>query len=86
MLRVTVIPQVRSVTIKLEGKLLAAWCGEVAGAFERSANGTAVALDLYDVTFIDAAGTALVQSLLARGAKLDRCSSYVAELLKPEHV
>ena len=91
MLRVSVIPQVESVLIKLEGKLLAPWCEEVAGAFEQASRGSATAagaiqLDLYDVIFVDAAGTELVRSLLARGAKLGRCSSYVAELLKPERV
>ena len=89
MLRVSVILHADTITIKLEGKLLADWCSEVAGAFDHVAAdfGTAaIRLDLYDLIFVDVTGTELVRSLLARGAKLSRSSSYVAELLKPERV
>jgi anti-anti-sigma regulatory factor len=89
MLRVSVIPQADAITIKLEGKLLGDWCAEVAGAFDHVAadlGAAAIRLDLYDVIFVDAAGTELIRSLIARGAKVIRSSSYVAELLKPERV
>ena len=86
MLRVSVIPQVDSVTIKLEGKLLAPWCDELAAICRKAINGVPLRIDLYDVTYVDAAGTDLIRSLLAQGAQLGRCSSFVAELLKPERI
>jgi RNA polymerase sigma-70 factor (ECF subfamily) len=83
MLRITAIPQVDSVTLKLEGKLFEPWCEELrhacASAAEQMAG--AVRLDLFDVSFIDQRGAELVRSLVARGFTISRCSNFVSELL-----
>ena len=85
MLRVSVIDSADAVTIKLEGKLVGPWCEEVARVCAAAANGSPLRLDLYDVTYADEAGTELIRAMLSRGvATLDRCSSFLAELLKPE--
>jgi anti-anti-sigma regulatory factor len=82
MLRITAILLVDHVTLKLEGKLLDAWCDELERAADdaRATSGD-VRLDLHDVTFIDRSGASLVKSLVARGFTISRCSNFVAELL-----
>jgi hypothetical protein len=82
MLRLSIIPQTGSFIVKLEGKLLAPWCEELVRACDGA--GESVQLDLYDVSYVDAAGMETIRALMARGVALGRCSSFVAELLKPE--
>jgi hypothetical protein len=84
MLRVSSIRHAESVTIKLEGKLVGPWCDEVAQVCAKRSASPQLRLDLYDLTFADARGLELIKTLIAHGATLDRCSSFVAELLKPE--
>ncbi|MEO6435053.1 MAG: STAS domain-containing protein [Tepidisphaeraceae bacterium] len=88
MLRVSTISEGDATTIKLEGKLLAPWCEEVARACREAAagEGKQVKLDLDEVTFIDAAGIELVRLLRRQGVAIARCSSFVAELLQMERV
>ena len=87
MLRISTISAAQSITLKLEGKLLHAWCDEVRSAAETAlASGLAVRLDLQDVSFIDDRGAQTVRALIADGVTLDRCSSFVAELLCEERV
>jgi anti-anti-sigma regulatory factor len=90
MLRITRISQAgEATTLKLEGKLLAAWCDELRAACDHGAGGAdagGVRLDLYDVSFVDADGTVLLRELLARSGNgrrvsITRCSTFVAELL-----
>jgi hypothetical protein len=72
----------RTRTLKLEGKLLAPWIGEL-----ESACGTPrisadrVRLDLDDLTFADEAGVRFLESLIRDGARIIACSGFVAELL-----
>jgi hypothetical protein len=72
-------------TLKLEGKLLAPWIGEL-----ESACGTSqlaadrVRLDLCDLTFVDEAGARFLERLIRDGARVIACSGYVAELLHIE--
>jgi len=82
MLRVSLIPRVDSFTLKLEGKLFGPWCQEVRRVCDEIQG--RLNLDLFDVTYADEAGIDLIRALLADGAQIDRCSSFVAELLKPE--
>ena len=82
MLRITEIHTPGSVTLKLEGKLLAAWVDELKRAYEAaSARGT-IGLDLHDLLFVDAAGAAALGGLMRRGATLLSCSNFVSELLE----
>lgn len=71
--------------VKLEGKLLAAWIGEVRRACEgASAGGKPLCLDLSSLLFADHAGAILLQELHARGARIVARSNYVMELLNLE--
>ena len=71
-----------AITLKLEGKLLEAWCGELRSACQLAREQAShVALDLMDVSFIDGDGLDLLRTLLRRGITISRRSSFVAELL-----
>jgi hypothetical protein len=82
-LKMTWLPPADPVrTLKLEGELRGPWVEEV-----RKACGPCTVppggagLDLSAVTFVDAAGEALLRDLIGRGIDIVACSSYVAELL-----
>ncbi len=71
--------------LKVEGKLAGPWvselareCNELQGSIGR------LSLDLSAVTFVDAAGVALLRELRGRGYPLAACSGLVAELLQVE--
>jgi hypothetical protein len=87
MLRLTWIaldPSTR--TLKLEGKLLGPWVGEVRRAWESCAVPCCrTRLDLSALSFVDAAGERLLRDLLAQGAEVGACSGYVAQLLRSSH-
>jgi ABC-type transporter Mla MlaB component len=68
--------------LKLEGKLLAPWAGEVLE--QCNGSGGRVRLDLAQVSYVDGAGVALLNELRARGATIVACSGFVAELLHAE--
>jgi ABC-type transporter Mla MlaB component len=69
-------------TVKLEGKLLEPWIGELESACGESlVTPNRVCLDLCDLTFVDAAGTRFLARLIRDGAKVVACSGFVAELL-----
>jgi anti-anti-sigma regulatory factor len=84
MLRITTIEQDGSATIlKLEGKLLAAWIGELDEACRQAClPATAATLDLSGVSFVDAPGTVALRDWRRRGMRLVGCSPLVTELLK----
>jgi len=86
MLRITRTIENRNVLLKLEGKLLAAWVGEVLEQIPGDVGlHHQLNLDLAQVSFIDAAGQALLRGLISRGANLAGCSSYLSELLNLEN-
>jgi ABC-type transporter Mla MlaB component len=69
-------------TLKLEGKLLETWIGELKSACGESlATPGSVRLDLCDLTFIDPAGARFLTELIRGGARVIACSGYVAEML-----
>jgi hypothetical protein len=85
MLRITTSPENGNVPcIRLEGKLLQPWVDEVRGLFAAADADPLPRLDLSGVTFVDAAGTELLRELLRRGARIESCAPYVAELLHLE--
>jgi hypothetical protein len=67
--------------LKLEGKLLGPWVGELARACDRP---RPPRLDLAGLTFADAAGARLLRELLVRGATVAGSSTFIAELLRLE--
>jgi hypothetical protein len=72
MLRVTTTDQDRTITLKLEGKLIGPWVRELSRVWfnaVRSPRSTYV-VDLRSVTFIDNPGRALLSSMSRRGARL----------------
>lgn len=84
MLRITTVHDQHATPIlKLEGKLLEPWIGELDEACRRATAGTSTpTLDLTGLSFIDAPGTVALRNLRRRGARLVGCSPLVAELLK----
>jgi hypothetical protein len=84
MLRITRTVTASRATVKLEGTLKEPWVTEVRHACLDHDGGAEkpVALDLSGVTFVDATGRELLQTLLRNGATIAACSSFVAELLQ----
>jgi ABC-type transporter Mla MlaB component len=68
------------ITLRLEGRLLEPWVSELRQESFAAGSGT-IRLDLSAVSYLDAAGVEAVRGLLAQGATLDGCSSFVRELL-----
>jgi ABC-type transporter Mla MlaB component len=70
-------------TLKLEGKLVESWIGELeAVCGESHVTPDKVCLDLCDLTFIDAAGACFLSGLIRDGATVTACSGFVAEMLQ----
>jgi hypothetical protein len=69
-------------TLKLEGKHLGPWAGEL----EPACGGPRirpdrVRLDLAGLTFVDAEATRFLEALLREGTWIVACSGFVAEML-----
>jgi ABC-type transporter Mla MlaB component len=73
-----------ALTLKLEGKLLKPWVAEVLRSIGEPQDHPKLQLDLSNVSFVDAAGVELLEGLLARGAEIVACSSFVREMLNLE--
>jgi len=85
MLRIRRISGSDSETLRLEGKLLEPWLGELRQAcVPPTARPTGIRLDLSAVTFVDAAGAQLLRDLMRQGIAIAACSAFVAELLHME--
>ena len=84
MLRITTIQNDGSpAVLKLEGKLLEPWIGELQEACRLACQrATSATLDLANVSFVDAPGAIALRDLRRRGVQLRGCSPLVAELLK----
>lgn len=84
MLRITTIQNDGlPAVLKLEGKLLEPWIGELHEACRISCEHSASAtLDLSELSYVDTPGTIALRDLRRRGVKLTGCSPLVTELLK----
>ena len=72
-----------SVTLKLEGRVVGPWVGELRQVCEALlTEGRVLRLDLADVTFADADGVEVLSSLKSRGVRFTNCSPFVEEQLK----
>ena len=74
----------RDCMLKLEGKLLGPWIGEL----ELACGGSEfrpeqVRLDLSGLTYLDEEGARFLEGLLREGTRVVACSGFVAELLHP---
>jgi hypothetical protein len=83
MLRIWVLPRETFTTVRLEGRLLAAWRDELLAAVDRAtARGMPMRLDLDTLAYADPTGIELLRTLTdARGIEIERCSRFVAKLL-----
>ena len=86
MLRITTMTDhPRGQTLKVEGKLLGPWVGELLRACAQPPETVgSLCLDLSAVSFVDPAGVKLLRELLGRGIILAACSGLIAELLHVE--
>jgi hypothetical protein len=84
MLRITRITGTHpNPTLKLEGKLLRPWVDEVRKACIADTDPSGrPSLDLSALTFVDAAGAALLWELIGKGIEVVACSTCIAELLR----
>jgi ABC-type transporter Mla MlaB component len=73
----------RSVTLKLEGRVVGPWVAELRQICDQLlTGGRALKLDLTDVSFADADGVSALSNLKSRGAVVTNCSPFVEEQLK----
>jgi anti-anti-sigma regulatory factor len=73
MLRITLVPESKPPTLKLEGKLTGPWVSELEHSWSEVSQHEQerlVAVDLTDVTFISPEGKQLLKSMLQRGTDL----------------
>jgi hypothetical protein len=84
MLRITTIHRDPGPAIlKLEGKLLTPWIGELEAACRAASVPAAVAtLDLAGISFVDGPGAIALRDLRRRGVRLVGCSPLVTQLLQ----
>ena len=68
--------------IRLEGKLLQPWVVEVRSLSTPPKPDSFPSFDLSGLTFVDDAGTNLLQQLLRQGVPIAFCSPFVAALLR----
>jgi hypothetical protein len=74
---------IHSVTLKLEGRVVGPWIGELRQVCEAHlTEGRALELDLTDVTFAEADGVAVLTGFKTRGVTLKNCSPFVDEQLR----
>ena len=75
MLRITTHSTADSLTFQLEGRLVGPWATELRDCWRRttSVGKRAVHIDLRAVTYVDAAGEALLADLYRQGADLFAC-------------
>ncbi len=74
------------VTLRLEGKLVGPWVGELRSTCdELHVPASYLALNLSGVTFVDSAGVDLLRDLMRCGATIEGCRSFISELLSLGH-
>lgn len=84
MLKVThVAEDDKSVTLKLEGRIVGQWVNELKRECEGClARRSALILDLSDVSFIDSQGIKVLRAMMGSRVQLVGCSLFLSGLLK----
>ena len=84
MLKISQIgPVNRTVTLRLEGRIVGPWVAELEHSCEEVlAEDRSLSLNLAEVEFMDTRGVALLSSLRSRGVALRECPLFAAEQLK----
>ncbi len=84
MLRITPIESTNhTITLRLEGRLSGPWVSELGEACEKALReGTALVLNLAEVSFLDGSGIELLTQIQGRGVELVECSIFVKEQLR----
>jgi anti-anti-sigma regulatory factor len=73
------------VTLRLEGRLAAAWVDEFARAVRAAMSGDVpVTLDLDGLSFADARGVAVIRNAVDRGVRLSGGSQFIGALIDGE--
>jgi anti-anti-sigma regulatory factor len=71
------------VILRLEGRIIGPWVGELERASERIVNaGRSLKLDLTEVSYVDREGVRLLLALKRGKARLEGCSPFVLEELR----
>ena len=74
-----------SVTLKLEGRVVGPWVGELRRICEPLlAENRVLKLDLAEVSYVDAEGIAALNNFKSRGVKLKHCSPFVEQQIKTQ--
>lgn len=72
-----------SVILKLEGRVIGPWVGELRRICEPLlAEDRVLKLDLAEVSYVDAEGVAALNGFKARGVTLKNCSPFVEQQIK----
>ena len=83
MLKIVVESGAANRTVRVEGRVIGAWVGELARSCDQLlAAGAELVIDLGAVSFVDRDGVELLRHLAARGAAVVNASRFVAEQLK----
>lgn len=84
MLRITAQDsEVRSVTLKVEGRIVADWGTVLEGECRQHIEaGRRVALDLSDVSYVDTRGVGLLRNLADASVEIVNCSSLITQLVQ----
>jgi len=91
MLKVTVSESAQASVLKLEGRLVGPWVREVENVWNSITNsdkGQQLAVDLCQVTFVDAAGKELLKRMHKAGASLDAAGplvKYIVQTIQSGH-
>lgn len=84
MLKVTCVAEDgKTMTLKLEGRIVGQWVKELREACEVClAKGSALILDLSDVSFVDDQGIQALKTMLGDRVQWVGCSSFISTLLQ----
>ena len=84
-LKITSTSDTVGTTLKIEGRIVGGWVDELSRAVAAARSADYLALDLSQVTFVDAAGAVFLRNAAANGIDLTNSSDFVAGLIRGGH-